>query len=122
LASREGVLDTPAHEKLVAEKPGYQEFNDRKFLATSPALYASMIRDMFSRGDSLDVLRKLDVPALVIAGEQDEPFLGPSTRMADALPQGRFVVVPEAGHSPQFENPDGWWDAIEAFLGGIPTT
>ena len=31
--------------------------------------------------------------------------------MADAIPARELVVIPDAGHSPQFENPDAWLDA-----------
>ena len=53
---------------------------------------------------------------LVIVGEQDRPFLGPSERMAKAIPRARLAVIPDAGHSPQFENTEAWWDALASFL------
>ena len=56
------------------------------------------------------------MPVLVIVGEQDAPFLGSSQRLAKAIPGARLVVIPDAGHSPQFENPDAWWQALSAFL------
>jgi pimeloyl-ACP methyl ester carboxylesterase len=27
-----------------------------------------------------------------------------------------LAVIPDAGHSPQFENPDAWWAALTEFL------
>ena len=60
------------------------------------------------------------LPTLVMVGEQDSPLVGPSHRMAEAIPAGRLAVVPDAGHSPQFENPDAWWDALSTFLRGVP--
>ena len=44
-------------------------------------------------------------PLLVIVGEQDKPFVTASDAMADAIPGAQLVVIPDAGHSPQFENP-----------------
>ncbi|MGW3950971.1 alpha/beta fold hydrolase [Streptomyces sp. NPDC004752] len=59
------------------------------------------------RRDSLDVLRTTDVPALVVAGEEDELVsLAESQAAADALPHGRLVVLPEVGHLPPLEDPD----------------
>jgi pimeloyl-ACP methyl ester carboxylesterase len=52
----------------------------------------------------------------VIVGEHDEPFLSHSQRMAKAIPTARLVVIPDAGHSPQFENTEAWWDALTSFL------
>ena len=36
--------------------------------------------------------------------------------MADAIPDAELVVIPDAGHSPQFEAPEAWWDAVSGFL------
>ena len=121
LAEREGALDSPAHLRLMAERPGYGEFNDRKFRATAPAAYAGLLRAMFNQPDRLDALRSLSMPTLVITGEQDRPIVKPSMAMADAIPGGELAVIPDAGHSPQFENPDAWWSALSAFLARVAT-
>jgi len=111
-------LDTPAGRRLLAERPGYAEFCDRKLLATSPGAYAALARQLIEVPDRLDDLRRLSprLPVLVVVGEQDAAFLGSSERMAAAMPWARLAVVPDAGHSPQFENPRGWWGALSAFL------
>ncbi len=118
LAERESPLETPAHRRLLDQRPGYAEFGDRKFRATSSALYAAMAVRFVELGDRLDRLRELppSLPALVIVGEQDAPFVSPSERMAAAIPGGTLVVIPDAGHSPQFENPEAWWLALSSFL------
>ncbi|MCU1451425.1 MAG: putative hydrolase or acyltransferase of alpha/beta superfamily [Acidimicrobiales bacterium] len=112
----EEVLATPASLRLLAERPGWEEFGRRKFMASAPEMWASMAPKMLSQADRIDALATLTMPVLVIVGEQDRPFLGPSERMAKAIPDARLVVVPDAGHSPQFENPDAWWDALTGFL------
>jgi pimeloyl-ACP methyl ester carboxylesterase len=114
------VLATPASLRLLAERPGWAEFERRKFLASAPEMWAAMAPKMLSQSDRIDALAALRLPVLVIVGEQDRPFLGPSERMAKAIPGARLVVVPDAGHSPQFENPDAWWDALTGFLEEVP--
>src|ERR1700694_513419 len=101
LGDLESPLVTPAHNRLLAERPGYAEFGDRKLRATSPALYAAIASAFIETADRLDDLKTLppSLPALVIVGEQDRPFLRPSKRMASAIPSGALVVIPEAGHS-----------------------
>jgi pimeloyl-ACP methyl ester carboxylesterase len=118
LAEYQGPLATPAHRRLVEEQPGYAEFGDRKLRATSPALYAAMAPVFGRAADRLEALRQLPgtLPVLVIVGEQDKPFLEPSERMAAAIRGGSLTVIPDAGHCPQFENPDSWWNALTAFL------
>ncbi len=118
-AGRDGPLGTEADARVRSERPGYAEFGDRKFRACSPAMYASLATEMFSLADRLPALSSLDVPTLVIVGEQDEPFLGPCRRLASTITSARLVVVPGAGHSPQFEAPEAWWDALETFLGQV---
>lgn len=113
-------LSTPAYERLLAERPELREINDRKFLGCSPAMYAAMLEQLLDQVDRLEHLVALTVPALVIVGEQDTPFLAASEAMADALPAAELVVVPDAGHSPQLENPDAWRRTMLEFLGSLP--
>ncbi len=117
-AGEDAPLDTPAGRRLLAERPGYAEFSERKLLATSPAAYAALARELIEVPDRLDDLRRLSprMPVLVVVGEQDAAFLGSSERMAAAIACASLAVVPDAGHSPQFENPRGWWGALSAFL------
>ena len=121
MAEQEGPLTTPAHRRLIGEQPGYAEFTDRKLRATSPGLYAAMARVFSTTADRLESLRRLPgtLPVLVIVGEQDLPFLAPSERMATATGRGSLAIIPDAGHCPQFENPDAWWKALTAYLADI---
>jgi len=112
----EGPLTTAAHLRVLAERPGYREMGDRKFLGCSPVMYAAMLGQLLDQDDRLEGLAALDVPTLVMVGEQDTPFLGPSRAMAEAMPAAELAVIPDAGHSPQFEHPDAWRDALLAFL------
>ncbi len=74
---------------------------------------------MFEATDRLDALRSLAMPTLVITGEQDRPIVKPSQAMAGAIPGAELAVIADAGHSPQFENPDAWWDALSSFLARV---
>lgn len=123
-AEQKSPLDTPAHQRVLAERPGYAEFGERKLRATSPWAYAGLLPELSSGPDTLDRLSAMAPvpPTLVIVGEQDRPFVGSSTRMADALLGATLVVVPDAGHSPQFENPGAWWQAVSSFLDQTATT
>ena len=121
LAGRETPLDTPAHRRLLKERPGYAEFEDYKFRIASPQLYVSLAAEMVRLPDSLEKLKVLpaSLPTLVIVGEEDTPFLEASREMATAIPNARLSVIPDAGHSPQFENPSRWWSELSGFLAGL---
>ena len=40
--------------------------------------------------------------------------------MAGRIPGADLVVVPDAGHSPQFENPPAWFAAVDGFARANP--
>ncbi|MFF4594791.1 alpha/beta fold hydrolase [Amycolatopsis sp. NPDC001319] len=85
--------------------------------AQPPAGVAWAARAMRNRPDSLDVLRKSDVPALVIVGAEDK--LTPveeAGKMVDALDEATLVVLPGAGHLTPLEDPAG---VVEAILGWL---
>lgn len=111
-----GDVGPPAHLRLLAECPAYGEFNDRKLLACSPDMWTAMLDELGGHDDRLAALAGVDVPTLVVVGEQDDVFLGPSKVMADVMPNARLVVLADAGHAPQFEQPEAWWRALAAFL------
>jgi pimeloyl-ACP methyl ester carboxylesterase len=114
------TLDTPAHQRLLAERPGYQEFNDRKWDALSERMWVALVRAIAYQQDDLDAMRSLECPVLVIVGEQDKPLVKPSRAMADAIPGATLAVIRDAGHSPQFENPAAWFDVLSRFLSSVP--
>jgi pimeloyl-ACP methyl ester carboxylesterase len=75
---------------------------------------------MAARPDSFDTLRAFDRPALVVVGEEDA--LSPvadAQAMADALPQGRLAVLPEAGHLTAVETPEAFAAEVTGFLAGL---
>lgn len=62
----------------------------------------------------------LGVPVLFIAGTYDQIF--PAELLAASaamIPGARYVEIPASGHSPYFEQPDAWNDAVGNFLAAI---
>ena len=57
----------------------------------------------------------LQVERLVV-GEQDEPFLAATDYMATKIPGARRVVVPNAGHAVNIDQPALFNAAIVEFL------
>src|SRR5690348_1228804 len=114
------VLDTPAHQRTVVERASYQAFMDRKWDDLSPIMWAALARALAYQSDDFDAMRSLTCPVLVIVGEQDAPFVDVSKALAGAIETATLVVIPDAGHSPQFENPPAWLDALTHFLASLP--
>jgi pimeloyl-ACP methyl ester carboxylesterase len=46
-------------------------------------------------------------------------MLEDSRRLAATIPGAELTVIPDAGHVPQVEQPDAWWNALRGFLGGL---
>ncbi len=112
-------LGTSAYERTLVERPGYQEFNDKKWFTLSAVMWATMAREIRDQPDQLAQLAAVRCPTLVIVGEHDDPFLGVSQETADTIPGAEIVVIEDAGHSPQFENPEAWYAALAGFLGRL---
>ncbi len=78
---------------------------------------AGCLAGMRDRPDSSALLPTLDVPALVIVGQEDSLTPPVSSRaMAAALPRATLVEIPSAGHTPSMERPIPTAEAILAFL------
>jgi 3-oxoadipate enol-lactonase len=112
----EDPLETEAHRRTCDAIAGYEAQNEANTLASDAAMYAAMVLAITEPHDRLTELATIACPTLVIVGDQDAPFIGPSRRMAEAIPNARLEIVADAGHCPQFEAPDGWWAAIDPFL------
>jgi 3-oxoadipate enol-lactonase len=115
------VLETPAYQRTLADRPGYRAFMDRKWDDLSEVMWGAMAMALARQSDDLAAMvAAVRVPMLVIVGAEDKPFVGPSQAMAEAIGSAELVVVPDAGHSPQFENPAYWIDALTRFLASVP--
>jgi pimeloyl-ACP methyl ester carboxylesterase len=119
VSAADSPLSTDAHRRMVATRPGYADMGIRNTLRSAPAMYARMATRITDPHDRLDDLSAITCPTLVMVGEQDTPFLDASKSMAATISNAELVVIPDAGHSPQFENPDTWIEAITTFLASI---
>ncbi|WP_030268046.1 alpha/beta fold hydrolase [Streptomyces sp. NRRL B-24484] len=82
-----------------------------------PQAVAWAQRAMAARGDSLDVLRGVRVPAAVIVGEADAVTpLAEARLMAEALPDAELTVIPSVGHLSSLEAPETFNAAARALL------
>lgn len=57
-------------------------------------------------------LSEISVPTTVIAGEYDAPFVPAAREMHQRIEDSRLAIIPDAAHSPQYENADVWRDEI----------
>jgi pimeloyl-ACP methyl ester carboxylesterase len=109
-------LRTPAYERLVAERDGFADFIAWKWSRVAPAMWAALAPEIAREPDDLHRVRAVECPTLVVVGDLDHAFYDGSLALAEAVPGSRLAVISDAGHHPQFEQPDAWLDAVTSFL------
>jgi pimeloyl-ACP methyl ester carboxylesterase len=68
---------------------------------------------------TLDDVRQLPMPLLIIRGADSAIFTAEAaTRFVEAVPDGRLVTVPRAGHNVHGQNTPGFIAALEPFITG----
>lgn len=70
----------------------------------------------------LEHLPAIDIPVLVVVGEEDRQFLAGSSYMAARIPDARHEVIAGAGHAPMLTHPDAFRDEVEGFLAEVDGT
>jgi pimeloyl-ACP methyl ester carboxylesterase len=114
------VLPALVGPTTVRERPEVGAAVAASVRAAPPAAAAWAQRAMASRPDSLDTLRSVDVPALVVLGDEDElATRADADAMVEALPRGRLEVLRGAGHLTAVEVPDAFSTAVRRFLAEI---
>jgi pimeloyl-ACP methyl ester carboxylesterase len=87
-------------------------------LESSPGGVVAALGAMRNRSDSTPLLAEIEVPTLVIGGEEDG-ISSPEVMgaMAQKIPNSRHVTLPRAGHLSNLENPEGFNAALGELLG-----
>ncbi len=110
------ALGSEADRRVRATRPDYAERNARKWGQVAPMAYATLAREIVEQPDQLAAMAAITCPTLVLVGDQDVNFLEDAHHMAETIRGSELVVIPDAGHSPQFENPEAWFTAVDRFL------
>ena len=64
-------------------------------------------------------MKQLDVPALILLGDEDEPCIEPSVFMKRSLPRSGLVCFPQSGHPINLEEPALFNQAVLDFLTAV---
>jgi len=107
---RQPLFADQADALIAEQRPGR--------LAQDSAALASVLRTA-GQGTLEPVwreLHRLELPVLALAGARDERYSAAAQRLADAVPDGRAAIVPDAGHAPQLQQPEAVASSLAAFL------
>ncbi|RQS26834.1 alpha/beta hydrolase [Burkholderia sp. Bp8989] len=129
LGMQEGIVhyaNSPIRRRYKEKDPrGFEEFN-KQFAEHSPLGSALTTRGYQMRRSTIyeleAKLKTLDVPALIVTGDDDEPCLGPAIFMKKSIPDSRLWVVPRTSHPVNLEEPDAFNRAVLDFFTEIDQT
>lgn len=121
---REGVEILPGLllEKVLgpttrSERPPVVEHVREMMLRASPAGAVGALQAMADRPDSRTDLPGIDIPVLIIVGEEDAITpVATAKGMRDAIPGADLVIIPGSGHVTSLEAPREVERAIHGFL------
>lgn len=90
---------------LAAHHPVGQALTFSEVLGQRPSLY-----------DYADRLAALDVPTLLVVGDEDDGCLETNLMLKRAMPWSGLAVLPRTGHTPNLEDPEDFNALVAGFL------
>ena len=108
-------------EKTLKTKPQLVESVLNLIRGNSPLGICGSLLALASRTDTTAALAKMNVPALILVGEEDKltpPLVSES--MAKALPRAAMHVIPASAHLSNLENPIVFNEKLSVFLKQLP--
>jgi pimeloyl-ACP methyl ester carboxylesterase len=125
----ENMADTyargPARLEFIRKDPhGWQEFHD--LLATHSAQgSAHIFRGVVLKRPTIFELEaelaQLQVPTLVITGDEDESTIDPSLFMKSKIPNSGLAIFPQTGHTMNLEEPEMFNRTVQDFFTAVET-
>jgi len=110
----------PTRVQLERKDPiAYARFVE-SFLAHSPRGCAHTMRGVQSQRPSVfelaEGMKQMEVPTLVLTGDEDEPCLEPALFMKRTIPTAALVTFPNAGHLINLEEPGMFNQVVLDFI------
>jgi pimeloyl-ACP methyl ester carboxylesterase len=101
---------------------GFQEFSEQ-LAAGSARGHALTLRGVQMTRPSIfdleDRLERLEVPTLIVTGDEDDPCLEPGIFMKRKIATAGLVVIPKSGHTVNLEEPEAFNRAVLDFLTAV---
>jgi len=118
----EGMLQKVLSETTRRSRPDLVEGALRMMRKMSAEGVAGVQRGMAERPDSVSTLKTINVPTLIITGDEDKLTGVPEAElMKQHIPRGQMRVVAKAGHYSPWEQPEGVGKLLRQFLDSNPT-
>jgi pimeloyl-ACP methyl ester carboxylesterase len=113
----------PTRVQFIDKDPmGWQEFHDQ-LASGSAAGHALTMRGVQMKRPSIfeleRELERLEVPTLIVTGDEDDPCLEPAIFMKRKIRSSGLVVLPKSGHTINLEEPEAFNRAVLDFLTAV---
>jgi pimeloyl-ACP methyl ester carboxylesterase len=69
--------------------------------------------------DLTDRLARIEVPVLIVTGDEDEGCLEPDLMLKRTVPTAGLLVIPKTGHTVNLEEPQLFNDAVSSFFAAV---
>ena len=86
----------------------------------SAELWPAFAEELGSYPSMVERLDEIACPVTVIVGENDTGLRASADTLATGIAGAELIVIPDAGHSPQEDQPDAWTAAVLAHLARVP--
>ena len=120
-----GYAQGPTRVQLKRKDPrGWEEFRSQ-LMAHSARGSALTLEGVQSRRRTIheleDGMRALQVPTLIIVGDEDNACIGPGLLMKRTIPRSGLVLFAQSGHTVNLEEPDLFNRTVQDFLHAVET-
>ena len=123
MAAMEDYAQSSSRVQLRRKDPkGYEEFRSQLAEHSSIGSAHTFAGVQGRRPSIFDLepeLRALQVPTLIMTGDEDDDCIEPSIFMKRAIPRSGLVVFPQSGHAINLEEPDLFNRAVLDFLTAV---
>jgi len=107
----------------VSARPDLVEGALRMMRKMSPEDISLVQRGMAERADSVPDLKHINLPTLIVGGEEDTlSTIADGELMRQNIPGSRLNVIPKAGHYAPWERPEAVAPLLRQFLDFVPLT
>lgn len=107
----------------VGTRPDLVDGALRMMRKMSPQDISLVLRGMAERPDSVADLKTINVPTLILIGEEDVfSTVADGELMRQNIPGSQFKIIPKAGHFAPWEQPEAVGKILRQFLDGVALT
>ena len=110
-------LKASVHDSSIATTEWANQFHELTLLEGSRRAILSRISTGYERNQNPDLLRDLEIPALIIHGKEDNIIpVSSSEKLVTFFQNGKLIIYDEVGHLPMYEAPERTAQDIRNFF------